>query len=230
MTVARGLFITVEGGEGVGKSTNIEHITRVLTDAGVALLVTREPGGTPLAETIRDVLLEVRDEPVSDITELLLMFAARAQHLHTVILPALQRGTWVLCDRFTDATYAYQSGGRGVNPALVRQLEQLVQNDLRPDFTVLLDAPVEIGMQRARGRGELDRFEREQIAFFERVRDTYLQLARESSGRYRVVDAGLDLERVQAQIDTVCEELLSCWAGRREHEHDGRQGGKGSSS
>ena len=225
MNLARGLFITVEGGEGVGKSTNIEHITRVLTDAGVALLVTREPGGTPMAEAIREVLLQVRDEPVSDITELLLMFAARAQHLHTVILPALREGTWVLCDRFTDATYAYQSGGRGVEPALVRQLEQLVQGDLRPDYTVLLDAPVETGMERARGRGELDRFEREQLAFFERVRDTYLQLARESSGRYRLVDAGQDLEHVQAQIDTVCEELLSCWSGRREH--DDPSGGEG---
>ncbi|MEP4484879.1 MAG: dTMP kinase [Halioglobus sp.] len=224
MTPARGLFITLEGGEGVGKSTNIEHITRVLTDAGVPLVITREPGGTPLAEAIRDVLLEVRDEPVSDITELLLMFAARAQHLHTVIQPALAQGTWVLCDRFTDATYAYQSGGRGVNPALVRQLEQLVQDDLRPDYTVLLDAPVEVGMERARERGELDRFESEQIAFFERVRDTYLQLARESSGRYRVVDAGVELEQVQLQVDTVCEELLSVWAGRREQVNDGEGG------
>jgi dTMP kinase len=227
MTTPRGLFITVEGGEGVGKSTNIEHITQTLSEAGVALLVTREPGGTPMAESIRDVLLQVRDEPVSDTTELLLMFAARAQHLHTVILPALQSGTWVLCDRFTDATYAYQSGGRGVDPALVRQLEQLVQGDLRPDYTVLLDAPVEIGLERARERGELDRFEQEQVAFFERVRDTYLQLARESSGRYRVVDAGQALDLVQAQIDVVCEELLSCWTARLEH--DDQRGGQDAS-
>jgi dTMP kinase len=141
-------------------------------------------------------------------TELLLIFAARAQHINERIEPALAAGKWVLCDRFTDATYAYQSGGRGVDIDTVRQLEELVQGDLRPDYTLLLDAPVSIGMARARGRGELDRFEQEALDFFERVRETYLQLARGSTGRYRLIDASVSLEAVQRQLTTVCQELL----------------------
>ncbi len=212
--ISRGLFITVEGGEGVGKSTNIEYLEQHLKSQGVDLVLSREPGGTPLAENIRRLLLQVGDEPVSEITELLLMFAARAQHIQQVIEPALAAGHWVLCDRFTDATYAYQSGGRGMAAATVQQLERLVQGELRPDYTLLLDAPVEVGMQRARGRGELDRFEREQLDFFHRVRDTYLKLAEESSGRYRIIDASLPLDQVQTQLDKVCSELLACWAVR----------------
>ena len=212
--ISRGLFITVEGGEGVGKSTNIEYLEQHLKSQGVDLILSREPGGTPLAENIRQLLLQVGDEPVSEITELLLMFAARAQHIQQVIEPALAAGQWVLCDRFTDATYAYQSGGRGMAAATVQQLERLVQGELRPDYTLLLDAPVEVGMQRARGRGELDRFEREQLDFFHRVRDTYLKLAEESSGRYRIIDASLPLDQVQTQLDKVCSELLACWAVR----------------
>jgi dTMP kinase len=204
----RGLFITVEGGEGVGKSTNIDFLTAALRDAGVDLLVTREPGGTRLGEELRGLLLEVHEEPVSVMSELLLIFAARAQHLAEVIEPALAAGRWVLCDRFTDATYAYQSGGRGVDPADVRALENLVQGSLRPDCTLLLDAPVEVGMARARGRGELDRFEREQVDFFERVRATYLQLAEEGSGRYRVVDASRALGEVQAELAKLVRDLL----------------------
>ena len=211
---SRGLFITVEGGEGVGKSTNINFIEGQLRRHGVDLVLTREPGGTALAENIRDILLQVGEEPVSDLTELLLMFAARAQHITQLIEPALAAGQWVLCDRFTDATYAYQSGGRGVNVGLVQQLEQLVQGELRPDCTLLLDAPVEVGMERARGRGELDRFEREELDFFHRVRDTYLQLAQESSGRYRIIDASLSLDAVQEQLSEVCGELMSCWSAR----------------
>ena len=212
---SRGLFITVEGGEGVGKSTNITYLAEQLQQRGVELVVTREPGGTALAESIRNVLLEVREESVGELTELLLMFAARAQHIKTLIEPALSAGKWVLSDRFTDATYAYQCGGRGVSVGLVRQLEQLVQGELRPDYTLLLDAPIDTGMSRACERGELDRFEREDRAFFQRVRDTYLQLAQDSSGRFHVVDASLTLPEVQGTIDKICEELLQCWGVRR---------------
>ena len=147
-------------------------------------------------------------------TELLLMFAARAQHIASLIEPALAAGKWVLCDRFTDATYAYQSGGRGLPVAHVQQLEELAQGELRPDYTILLDAPVSTGMARARGRGELDRFEQEQVEFFERVRATYLRLAEQSSGRYRLIDASQSLDGVQAQLDKLCRELLACWEVR----------------
>ena len=210
----RGLFITIEGGEGVGKSTNIAFLESFLRENGVELEVTREPGGTAMAEAIRGLLLEPREESVHPVTELLLMFAARSQHLHSRIEPALAAGKWVLCDRFTDATYAYQSGGRGIPAELVRQLEQIVQGDLRPDYTLLLDAPVATGMARASERGELDRFEQEQLDFFERVRATYLQLAEESSGRFRLIDASRPLEEVQHQLHKVCRELLTCWSVR----------------
>jgi dTMP kinase len=208
---SRGLFITVEGGEGVGKSTNMTYLEDFLREHGVDLLVTREPGGTRLGEDIRQLLLEVRDEPVSGMTELLLIFAARAQHITERIEPALAAGQWVLCDRFTDATYAYQGGGRGLGVDCVRRLETLVQGSLRPDYTLLLDAPVNTGMARARSRGELDRFEQEAIDFFERVRETYLQLAQEGNGRYRVIDASVPLDQVQRQLLKVCRELLACW-------------------
>ena len=211
---SRGLFITVEGGEGVGKSTNIDFLRLHLESRGVPLVITREPGGTRLGEDIRGLLLQVREEAVSPLAELMLIFAARAQHIEEVIEPALAAGKWVLCDRFTDATYAYQSGGRAIDSDYVRTLEQLTQGDLRPDYTILLDAPVDTGMARARGRGELDRFEREERAFFQRVRATYLQLAEEGSGRYRLVDASLPLEEVQAQLGKLCRELLTCWEVR----------------
>jgi len=208
----RGLFITVEGGEGVGKSTNMAYIENCLRDSGIDLQVTREPGGTALGEELRQLLLQVREQSVSATTELLLIFAARAQHLEELIEPALAAGRWVLCDRFTDATYAYQSGGRGIDAATVRSLEKLVLGALRPDCTLLLDAPVDVGMARARGRGELDRFEREEIDFFERVRATYLRLAQDGEGRYRVIDASQPLEDVQQQIHKVCRDLLRCTA------------------
>lgn len=208
------MFITVEGGEGAGKSTNIACIAAYLESHGVELVVTREPGGTRLGEEMRDVLLRVRDEPVAPMAELLLLFAARAQHLQQVILPALAAGQWVICDRFTDASYAYQCGGRGMPASAVRTLEMLVQGELRPDYTLLLDAPVETGLERVRGRGGLDRFEREQLAFFQRVRDTYLQLARESSGRYHLVDASQPLPQVQERLQEICEELYACWRPR----------------
>lgn len=211
---SRGLFITVEGGEGVGKSTNMAFLQHYLSSHGVDLVVTREPGGSRLGEDIRQLLLQVRAENVSPMSELLLIFAARAQHLCELIEPALASGKWVLCDRFTDATYAYQSGGRGLGRHAVQELEMLVQGALRPDCTLLLDAPVSTGMARARGRGELDRFEREEINFFERVRASYLELAEHSSGRYRVIDASVDLDQVQQQLLKVCSELLTCWGVR----------------
>lgn len=205
-----GLLITFEGGEGVGKSTALNFLQNYLAAADIPLVVTREPGGTPLGEEIRQVLLSVRDSHVDPLAELLLMFAARSQHLQEKIRPALNEGLWVLCDRFTDASYAYQAGGRRLPTLWVQQLEQLVQGDLRPDCTLLLDAPVETGIERARGRGELDRFEREQRDFFQRVRDTYLRLARESSGRYRIVDASQPLEAVMSQIEEIGQDLLRC--------------------
>jgi len=203
----RGRFITLEGGEGVGKSTNLAFVQAHLEAAGLEVVPTREPGGTPLAEEIRSLLLAVREEPMADLTELLLVFAGRAQHLATLIEPALARGAWVLSDRFTDATYAYQGGGRGLETAVIALLEQLVQGDLRPDLTLYLDTPLEVAEARLAGR-DLDRFEREQRAFFERVRAAYLQ--RSTEPRFRVIDAGVPLEQVQlalaAELDRFVEE------------------------
>ena len=206
--MAYGKFITIEGTEGVGKSTNLAYVHEWLTNRGVDVMVTREPGGTPLAEEIRTLLLAKRDEAVDETAELLLVFAARAQHLQQVIKPALARGAWVLCDRFTDATYAYQGGGRGLDVATIAQLEQLVQGDLRPDLTLVLDIDVELGLQRARQRAELDRFESEAVAFFERVRAAYRALAEAAPARYAVVNAGQPLVAVQQDIDRVLQALL----------------------
>ncbi|UCE88293.1 MAG: dTMP kinase [Pseudomonadota bacterium] len=203
-----GLFITVEGGEGVGKSSNIAFIRKFLEDSGKTVLSTREPGGTTLGERIRALLLDARHDAMSDDTELLLMFAARAQHLDEVIRPALARGEWVLCDRFTDATYAYQGSGRGIDTGRIAQLEQWVQGNLRPDLTLLLDMPVAEGLARAGERGAPDRFEREQLEFFERVRTGYLALAKAHPERYRVIDSARALEDVQAQIAAVLTEVL----------------------
>ena len=207
--MSRGRFITFEGTEGVGKSTQLETARSALEAAGIGVLVTREPGGTPMAEAIRELLLAPRQESVNSMTELLLMFAARAQHLHERILPALEQGTWVLCDRFTDATYAYQGGGRGVPQEQIAALEQLVQGDLRPDHVILLDAPVEVGMARARSRSAPDRFEREQAAFFQRIRDCYLERARLQPLRYHVVDAAQPLADVSRQVSGLITGLLA---------------------
>lgn len=204
----RGKFITIEGGEGVGKSTNIEFIKGLLEARGIECIVTREPGGTPLAEEIREVLIKNRDEKVVSETELLLMFAARAQHLHQKILPALASGTWVVSDRFTDATYAYQSGGRGVPEEKVSLLEDFVQGDVRPDLTLLLDAPIEVGMARAKNRGALDRFEEEQGEFFNAVRNNYLTRASSEPHRFKVVDATQALEAVQMDIKALFDALF----------------------
>jgi dTMP kinase len=200
MSVKRGLFITVEGGEGVGKSTNIAFMQQVLEETGLEVMITREPGGTPLAEEIREVLIKNREEKVVSETELLLMFAARAQHLYQKILPALEKGQCVISDRFTDATYAYQSGGRGVPAEKVALLETFVQGEIRPDITFLFDAPIEIGMSRAQKRGSLDRFEEEAMSFFNRVRDNYLQRAALEPERFKIIDASQSLESVQADL------------------------------
>ncbi len=206
----RGRFITMEGTEGVGKSTNLEFLTELVRAAGYAVVTTREPGGTPLAEAIRNLLLEVREEVVDPLAELLLVFAARAQHIRQVIEPALARGTWVVCDRFTDATYAYQGGGRGIDAATIAVLENLTQGALRPDLTLYLDVPIEIAAQRIAGR-EHDRFEREQRAFFTSVRDAYLDRAR-ANARIRVVDASGQLTQVQASIAAIVAEFIQAGA------------------
>ena len=196
----KGKFITVEGIEGVGKTTNIDFIHQQLQAAGRDVVLTREPGGTPLAEAIRGLLLDPAYTGMDSTCELQLMFAARAEHLAKVVWPALEQGQWVLCDRFTDATYAYQGGGRGIDGGVIARLEELVQGDFRPDLTLLLDVPVEIGLARASKRGALDRFEQEKVAFFERVRNAYLEMAQRSPDRYRVIDASLPLNDVQNQI------------------------------
>ena len=204
-----GRFITLEGGEGVGKSSNLAFIRHYLEAAGKAVIVTREPGGTSLGEQVRALLLDHRFDGMSADAELLLMFAARAEHLAQVIRPALAAGKWVLCDRFTDATYAYQGGGRGIAAERIAALEDWVQGGLRPDLTLLLDAPVAVGMARAgRRAGDADRFEREHMAFFERVRQTYLDLARRFPERYRIIDAAQALAAVQEQLGRQLDELL----------------------
>lgn len=208
-----GLFITLEGPEGAGKSTNREYLAARLREQGIEVLMTREPGGTPLAERIRELLLAPSDEPMAVDTELLLMFAARAQHLAQVIRPALARGCVVLCDRFTDATYAYQGGGRGLSVERIATLEQFVQGDLRPDLTLIFDLPVEVGLARAAARGRLDRFEQEGRGFFEAVRQAYLQRAQLAPERYRVVDAGQPLAQVQVSLDLLLPELLEAARG-----------------
>jgi dTMP kinase len=185
----RGHFITLEGIEGAGKTTQREAVADCLRRSGLDVLVTREPGGSDVAERIRAVLLDPANTGMHDDTELLLMFAARAEHLHRRILPALAAGTWVVCDRFTDATYAYQGGGRGVPVEHIGVLEQLVQGERRPDLTLLFDLPAEVGLARARGRSEPDRFEAEQQHFFERVRATYLARAAAEPCRFSIIDA-----------------------------------------
>ena len=195
-----GKFITLEGGEGLGKSTNLHFIKDFLEDNGLSVRVTREPGGTPLAEQIRCLLLEERSESVAEQTELLLMFSARAQHLKEVIYPALAQGQWVISDRFTDATYAYQGGGRAIDVSLIQQLETWVQGTFRPDLTLLLDAPINIGMSRMKERVIIDRFEQEQFPFFERVRQAYLLQAQKHPDRIQVVNANQSLTAVQSDI------------------------------
>lgn len=207
---ALGKFITFEGGEGVGKSTNIEFSRNLLQQQGIEVIVTREPGGTEIAEIIREELLKKpHEERMSDVTELLLVFAARAQHIEAVIKPALERGCWVLCDRFTDSTVAYQGFGRGLEIGLINQLKLIAQQGIEPDKTFLLDAPVDIGMGRARSRGPADRFEVEQIDFFNRVREGFLSIASSSPSRVEVINAGQALPQVQSDLQTAIHKLLN---------------------
>jgi dTMP kinase len=204
-----GKFITLEGGEGVGKSSNIAFMRDYLNDKllkqNIELCLTREPGGTPLAEQIRTLFIEPRDELVHEKTELLLVFAARAQHLAEFIHPNLKKGRWVLSDRFTDATFAYQGGGRGLSVEMITTLESLVQETLQPDLTILLDLPVEVGMARAKERGDFDRIENEQLSFFENVRSAYLERAKNNPERFRVINASQTLEQVQQDIAVVLD-------------------------
>ena len=207
MTQAR--FITVEGIEGAGKSTCLSLIQECIRQHGWTLEVTREPGGTQLGEALRELLLGHRHEGMADNTELLLMFAARAEHLHAKIIPALSSGSWVLCDRFTDATYAYQGYGRGIELERIAVLEQWVQGERRPDLTLLMDLPVEMGLERAGRRSEPDRFERQTLAFFERVRNGYLNLAQAEPRRFRVIDASQSLHEVSEQVSAVIHAFLA---------------------
>ncbi|HHZ88722.1 MAG TPA: dTMP kinase [Chromatiaceae bacterium] len=204
-----GLFITVEGGEGAGKSTCVDVVTQELESQGWSVVRTREPGGTTLGEELREVLLGHRDGGMDSGTELLLMFAARCEHLAKVIQPALDAGKAVLCDRFTDATYAYQGGGRGIDPQRIAVLESWVQQGLRPNLTLLLDLPVEIGLERAGTRGELDRFEVEANSFFQKVRKAYLDIAQDDPQRVKVIDASKAQAEVQDAIVAVLRSFLN---------------------
>ncbi|MDX1655477.1 MAG: dTMP kinase [Candidatus Competibacteraceae bacterium] len=203
----RGRFITFEGGEGAGKTTQLVRTAQWLECRGQPVTTTREPGGTPLGEELRDLLLAHRQAGIHPETELLLMFAARAEHLAQVIRPALAAGHWVLCDRFTEASYAYQGGGRQLGLERITPLEDWVQGELRPDLTLLLDLPVEQGLERARGRGAGDRFEAEDRAFFERVRQTYGELARRHPQRFAVIDAGPDSDTVAYHVQATLARL-----------------------
>jgi dTMP kinase len=204
----RGKFITLEGGEGVGKTTNLKFIKHYLEQHNISVVTTREPGGTPLAEKIRQLLLDNDSEAVSETAELLLIFAARAQHIKHVIEPALAEGTWVICDRFTDATYAYQGGGRNMRVSTIESLENWVQGALRPDLTILLDAPVEIGLERARLRSAFDRFESEKTNFFEQVRRAYLLQLELNPQRIKLIKANQPLIDVQKALIDLIQPLL----------------------
>ena len=204
----RGRFITMEGGEGAGKSTMMDRVANWLEHAGHRVIRTREPGGTELAEKLREILLDRNNISLSGRAELLLMFAARAQHLEELIRPALVRGDWVLCDRFTDATWAYQGGGRGLPRDEIGSLETLVHGDLQPDLTLLLDLPVELGMKRAARRSQADRFEQESTLFFERVRNAYLERAEAAPERFAVIDAASNMEEVWSQIESVLHQRM----------------------
>lgn len=204
----RGRFITIEGGEGAGKSTMMRRVMNWLENAGHRVISTREPGGTDLAEKLREILLDRNNISLSGRAELLLLFAARSQHLDQLIRPTLARGDWVLCDRFTDATWAYQGGGRGLPRDEIETLETLVHGDLQPDLTLLLDLPVEQGLKRAAERGQADRFEQEPTIFFEQVRAAYLERAAAAPERFAVIDASSEIEEVWSQIDRVLRERL----------------------
>ena len=202
-------FITVEGGEGVGKSTQLACIERCLKARGIPLVVTREPGGTPLGERLRELLLEKEGLGPTPMAELLMVFAARAQHVATVIQPALARGEWVLCDRFSDASHAYQGQGRGIPAETIVALQELAHPGLEPHLTFLLDVEPRVGLDRARRRGDLDRFEQEALEFFEAVREGYRHRVQQAPQRWRVIDAGESLEQVERQITAAIEQWFN---------------------
>lgn len=204
----KGKFITLEGIEGVGKTTNVKYVQGLISGAGHSVIVTREPGGTPLAERLRDIVLHHDNEKVPGMAELLIMFAGRSLHLENRIRPALEAGSWVLCDRFTDATFAYQGGGRGEDAERIETLETWVQGGLQPDLTLLLDADPKVGLARTEKRGEQDRFERERMDFFSRVRQAYLARAARFPERMVIIDAGRPLDQVQADIRNVMKKVI----------------------
>ena len=204
----KGLFITLEGIEGAGKSTAVDFIEDFLTKEGHDVIKTREPGGTVIGEQIREILLKNENYTLTYDTELLLVFSARAQHIQEVILPALSSGKIILCDRFTDASYAYQGGGRGIDASRINLLEKWVQGDLRPNLTLLFDLDVSIGMQRTKKRSDTDRFEREEIIFFEKIRNTYLERAKKEPQRFRIINSASSLENVKEQIVTILKDFL----------------------
>ena len=213
--MARGAFITIEGGEGVGKTSSLEAIQTFLQGRGIDVRTTREPGGTPLGETVRSWILDGDHDDLSAEVEVLLMFAARAEHLKKVIRPAIESGAWVVCDRFTDATLAYQGGGRGADAGFLRYLSQEIHAGLDPDLTILLDAPVEIGMARIAQRPH-DHFEREALAFFQRVRQAYLDLATENPKRIRVIDASASQAEVLSSIETSLQSFCQSFEAQAE--------------
>ena len=204
----KGLFITLEGIEGAGKSTVVDFIEDFLTKEGHDVIKTREPGGTVIGEQIREILLKNENHTLTHDAELLLVFSARAQHIQEVILPALSSGKIILCDRFTDASYAYQGGGRGIDASRINLLEKWVQGDLRPNLTLLFDLDVSIGMQRTKKRSDADRFEREEINFFEKIRNTYLERAKKEPQRFRIINSATSVENVKEQIVTILKDYL----------------------
>jgi dTMP kinase len=204
-----GKFITFEGTEGVGKSTQIQLLEKYLKSKNIQCVVTREPGGTQLGEKIREILLDKHDNDMDAMTELLLMFSARAQHLKQVIYPALRNNLWVLCDRFTDASYAYQGGGRGVPFSSIRLIETAVQDTFKPDLTILLSGDAQTGIKRITQRGEKDRFEVENLEFFERVRNSYLKMAKKDPDRFGIVDADQTVDRVSLDIQAILKQRFA---------------------
>lgn len=208
MTSPRGKFITVEGIEGTGKSTQFDFLTDQIEQRGHTVFRTREPGGTPMAERVRRILLDIDQEPIPEIAELLLFFASRSLHLQNAIVPALARGEWVLCDRFTDTSRAYQGSGRGLDMAQIETLADWVQGDIEPDLTILLDAPAEIGLERAKMRGDVDRMDSQVLEFYRRARQGYLALAERFSERFEVVDASVDIAAVEVSIQRILQNKL----------------------
>ena len=204
----QGLFITLEGVEGAGKSTLMDFVTELFNKAGHSVIQTREPGGTKTGEQVRDILLDSNNVGLTNDTELLLMFAARAQHIQEVIRPGLEAGKIVICDRFTDASYAYQGGGRGIDQKRIKQLEDWVQQGLKPDITLLFDLDVEIGLRRAGKRSEADRFEQEEISFFERIRSCYLERANNEPERFQIIDSAKTFDNVKQQIQAILQGYL----------------------